>query len=184
MTVASLVQISHVPKYEMHIFVIVSVITICLVITFNLGKDSDTIEYETFCANDTITYSIPKICNEIYSNMYAYCQYGSIYSEILLWGLFSTYCVQTKQLQIIFPIIIAIMTLSCIIWNIALVIKISINNCYDIINSYDYLSMEMFICNAVILYGIFICSVIIAIIHIYKKKIVAYDATSEMDELN
>ena len=67
-------------NYDFYILIFVSIITILLVLTFNLGKDSDTLEYETICVNNTIEYSIPKICNSIYSNMYSYCQFGEIYS--------------------------------------------------------------------------------------------------------
>lgn len=143
-------------RYDFYILIFVSIITILLVLTFNLGKDSDTLEYETICVNNTIEYSIPKICNSIYSNMYSYCQFGEIYSEILLWGLFSTYCIQTKELQMIFPIIIFLMTLVCIIWNIILNGNIIYNiNCFNIIYSYDYLSMIMFIINSILLILIF-----------------------------
>jgi hypothetical protein len=52
-------------KYDFYILIFISIITILLVLTFNLGKDSDTIEYETICVNNTIEYTIPKICNDI-----------------------------------------------------------------------------------------------------------------------
>ena len=157
-------------KYDFYILIFISIITILLVLTFNLGKDSDTIEYETICVNNTIEYSIPKICNDIYSNMYSYCQFGSIYSEILLWGLFSTYCIQTKELQMIFPIIISIMTFVCIIWNICLNIIIYNNDCFDIIYSYDYLSMIMFIVNSIILLSILFGWIIFLIYYIFNNK--------------
>ena len=102
--------------------------------------------------------------------MYSYCQFGEIYSEILLWGLFSTYCIQTKELQMIFPIIISMMTLVCIIWNIILNINIINNDCYDIIYSYDYLSMIMFIINSIILIAIFISFIVFIIILFCKKS--------------
>jgi len=157
-------------RYDFYILIIISIITILLVLTFNLGKDSDTLEYETICVNNTIEYSIPKICNSIYSNMYSYCQFGEIYSEILLWGLFSTYCIQTKELQMIFPIIISLMTLVCIIWNIILNTNIINNNCYDIIYSYDYLSMIMFIINSILLMLIFSMFIIFIVYYFYKQK--------------
>lgn len=155
---------------DFYILILISIITIMLVLTFNLGKDSDTLEYETQCENNTIIYSIPKICNSIYSNMYSYCQFGEIYSEILLWSLFSTYCIQTKELQMIFPIIISMMTLVCIVWNIILNINIINNDCYDIIYSYDYLSMIMFIINSIILIAIFISFIVFVIILFCKKS--------------
>jgi len=57
-------------KYDFYILIFISIITILLILTFNLGKDSDTLEYETICVNNTIEYS----------NMYSYCQFGEIYS--------------------------------------------------------------------------------------------------------
>ena len=164
-----IIQIQHSTR-DFYILILISIITIMLVLTFNLGKDSDTLEYETQCENNTIIYSIPKICNSIYSNMYSYCQFGEIYSEILLWGLFSTYCIQTKELQMIFPIIISLMTLVCIIWNIILNTNIFNSNCYDIIYSYDYLSMIMFIINSIILITIFITFIVFVIILFCKKS--------------
>ena len=157
-------------KHDFYILIFISIITILLVLTFNLGKDSDTLEYETICINNTIEYSIPKICNDIYSNMYSYCQFGGINSEILLWGLFSTYCIQTKELQMIFPVIIFLMSFVCIIWNICLNIIIYKNNCYDIIYSYDYLSMIMFIMNSIILLSIFLGFIIFLSYHFINKK--------------
>jgi len=78
---------------DFYILLGISIIIILLVLTFNLGKDSDTIETET---------NVKSSCNKIYSSMYEYCQFGSIYSEILLWGL------------LLFPIIISLMTISCL----------------------------------------------------------------------
>ena len=74
-----IIQFQHSTR-DFSILIIISIITIMLVLTFNLGKDSDTLEYETQFKNNTIIYSIPKICNSIYSNMYSYCQFGEIYS--------------------------------------------------------------------------------------------------------
>ena len=171
MYINPIIQFNNNDKKDFYILIGISIITILIVLTFNLGKDSDTLEYETQCENNTIIYSIPKICNSIYSNMYSYCQFGEIYSEILLWGLFSTYCIQTKELQMIFPIIISIMTLVCIIWNIFLNINlINNNNCFNIIYSYDYLSMIMFIINSVILMLIFIMFIIFMTYYFYKQK--------------
>lgn len=165
-----IIQFNTNSKQDFYILIFVSIITILLVLTFSLGKDTDTISYETTCLNDTVIYSIPKICNRIYSNMYSYCQFGEIYSEILLWGLFSTYCIQTKELQMIFPIIITLMTIVCIIWNFTININlINNNNCFDIIYSYDYLSMIMLIINSIILLSIFMIFVICIMYYLYKK---------------
>ena len=146
---------------DFYILLVLSIIIITLVLTFNLGKDSDTIES-----------NVEPYCNRIYANMYEYCQFGSIYSEILLWGLFSTYCIQTKELQLLFPIIIGLMTLVCIIWSDVIMIRLLINNfnCYEIIKNYDGLSVYMQITNFIILNLIFIATIIITIIYKIKNK--------------
>lgn len=63
------------------------------------------------------------------------------------------------------------MTLVCIIWNIFLNIKmINNNNCFNIIYSYDYLSMIMFIINSIILMLTFIMFIMFATFYFYKQK--------------
>jgi len=57
------------------------------------------------------------------------------------------------------------MTFVCIVWNI------NKNNCYDIIYSYDYLSMIMFIMNSTILLSIFLGFIIFVIIHQVKNQV-------------
>ena len=133
---------------DFYILLVISIIIITLVLTFNLGKDSDYIEFDFDINLTTI-----KTCNRIYANMYEYCQFGSIYSEILLWGLFSTYCIQTKELQLLFPIIIGLMTMVCIVWSYVITIRLFTNDnkCYDIIKNYDELSVYMQITNFIIL---------------------------------
>ena len=146
---------------DFYILLGLSIIIITLVLTFNLGKDSDTI------------YSIVElICNRLYANMYEYCQFGQVYSEILLWGLFSTYCIQTKELQLLFPIIIGLLTLACTIWSYSITIRLLINDakCFDIIFDYDYLSVYMIFTNFIILNLIFIAIIIITIIYKIKNR--------------
>ncbi len=62
------------------------------------------------------------------------------------------------------------MTLVCIIWNIIINANILNSNCYDIIYSYDYLSMIMFIINSILLMLIFSMFIIFSIYYFYKKK--------------
>lgn len=69
----------------------------------------------------------------------------------------------------IFPIIIALMTIVCIIWNFTININLINNNCFDIIYSYDYLSMIMLIINSIILLSIFMIFVICIMYYLYKK---------------
>ena len=115
-------------NFEFSILIAISVVVILLVLTFNLGKDSDMLDFQVTCVNNSIQYTISKRCNDLYSNMYSYCQYGSVYSEILLWGLFSTYCIQTKELQMIFPLIIGLLSVVCICLNIYINTQLWNNN--------------------------------------------------------
>jgi len=63
------------------------------------------------------------------------------------------------------------MTFVCIVWNIILNVNINKNNCYDIIYSYDYLSMIMFIMNSTMLLSIFLGFIIFVIIHQVKNQV-------------
>ena len=146
---------------DFYILLGISIIVIILVLTFNVGKDSDTIEFH----NGTK-------CNEIYSSMYEYCQFGSVYSEILLWGLFSTYCIQTKELQLIFPILISLMTIACTTWSTIITIRLISDNyyCLKIVYDYDYLSIAMHITNTILLNLILIGGLIFGIIYKLKTR--------------
>jgi len=62
------------------------------------------------------------------------------------------------------------MTFVCIVWNIILNINIISSDCFNIIYSYDYLSMIMFIVNSIILLSIFIIFIIFVIYYYCKQK--------------
>ena len=117
--------------------------------------------------------------------MYEYCQFGSVYSEILLWGLFSTYCIQTKELQLLFPILIGLMTLACTIWSYSIIIRLFTNDakCFDIIYEYDYLSIYMILTNFIILTLIFVITIIITIIYKIKNRNKKMNDSSELDTI-
>ena len=159
---------------DFYILLGISVIIILLVLTFNLGKDSDTIDS-----------NVDLICNRLYSNMYEYCQFGSVYSEILLWGLFGTYCIQTKELQLLFPILIGLMTLACTFWSYSIIIRLFTNDnkCFDIIYEYDYLSICMILTNFIILTLIIITIIIVTIIYKIKNKKINNSSESDTIEL-
>ena len=144
---------------DFYILLVLSIIIILPV--FKLGKDSDTIES-----------NVESSCNRIYANMYKFGQFCSIYSVILLWRLFGTYSIQTKELQLLFRIIIHLMTLVCIIWSDVIIIQLFLNdfNCYDIIKNYDGLRVYMQITNFIILNLIFIFSIICIIIYKIKNR--------------
>ena len=162
----------------------ISAIVILLVLTFNLGKDSDTLDFKISCSNNSIQYSIPKRCDNLYSNMYSYCQYGSVYSEILLWGLFSTYCIQTKELQMIFPIIVAVLTIVCVIWNTYINVELwkDGSECHYLIHDYDELSSVMFILNTVI-FSLIVLICLVLGIYCVKKKNRSRDEEKMIDDL-